>query len=311
MEITKEIKERIVAAITSDRENYPSDNKHAVALGISASVYNAVKKGAWERQVSDAGWVGMARRLGVELRSEMEWKAAKTPTYNFVTAQLRMCQESGVSAILCDIPNIGKTFTARQYVKTHKNAIYVDCSQVKTKRKMVRKIAKEFGVTSMGSYYDVYEDLVAYMKTLDMPLVVLDEAGDLQYEAFLELKALWNATERCCGWYMMGADGLKAKIDRNVEGMKVGYAEMLSRFGGGFSRVSPEDGKERVKFLKAQAAIVAKVNAPEGSDVMKIVNGSGGGLRRVYTEIEKLRRAVCDGNPAAKLSGTEDLRSVG
>ena len=86
--------------------------------------------------------------------------------------------------------------------------------------------------------------------------------------------------------------------------MKVGYAEMLSRFGGGFSRVTPEDGKERVKFLKAQAAIVAKVNAPQGSDVMKIVNGSGGGLRRVYTEIEKLRRAVGDGRPADESAGT-------
>lgn len=292
MEISKAIKERILAAITADRENYPSDNKHAVALGISPSVYNAIKRGNYDRQVSDAGWVGMARRLGVVLRQEMEWKVADTPTYRFIGAQLALCQESGVSAILCDIPNIGKTFTARAYVKTHRNAIYIDCSQVKTKRKLVRKIAKEFGVTNVGRYYDVYEDLVAYMKTLDTPLVILDEAGDLQYEAFLELKALWNATERCCGWYMMGADGLKAKIDRNVEGMKVGYAEMLSRFGDTYSRVTPEDEHERRKFLKAQAAIVAKVNAPEGANVMQIVNGSGGGLRRVYTEIEKLKKAV-------------------
>lgn len=290
MEISKEIKERIAAAVAADRENYPSDNKHAVALGISPSVYNAIKKGNYEKQVSDAGWVGIARRLGVVLREEMEWKAAETPTFRFIMAQLGLCQESGVSAILCDIPNIGKTFTARAYVKAHKNAVYIDCSQVKTKRKLVRKIAKEFGVTSIGSYYDVYEDLVAYMKTLDTPLVVLDEAGDLQYEAFLELKALWNATERCCGWYMMGADGLRAKIARNVEGMKVGYAEMLSRFGDTYSRVTPEDEKERGKFLKAQAAIVAKVNAPEGADVMQIVHGSGGGLRRVYTEIEKLKK---------------------
>ena len=292
MEISKEIKARIVAAIVADRENYPSDAKHAVALGISPSVYNAIKKGNHEKQVSDAGWVGMARRLGVVLREEMEWKAAETPTYRFVTAQLGLCQESGVSAILCDIPNIGKTFSARAYVKRHRNAVYIDCSQVKTKRKLVRKIAKEFGVTSTGSYYDVYEDLVAYMKTLEKPLVVLDEAGDLQYEAFLELKALWNATERCCGWYMMGADGLKAKIDRNVEGMKVGYAEMLSRFGDTFSRVTPEDEKERQKFLKAQAAIVATVNAPAGADVKQIVLGSGGGLRRVYTEIEKLKKGA-------------------
>ncbi len=290
MEITKEIKERIIGAIMMDRENYTSDNKHAVSLGISASVYNAIKKGNYEKQVSDANWICIARRLGVVLKKEMEWKAAETPTFVFVSEQLEVCQQSGLSAMLCDMPNIGKTFTARAYVRTHKNSVYIDCSQVKTKVRLIHKIAKEFGVGVNGRYTDVYEDLVAYLRTIDSPLVILDEAGDLQYEAFLELKALWNATERACAWYMMGADGLKAKIQQAIERKKVGYTEMLSRFGDTYSRVTPDDAKERMKFLKAQAAIVAKVNAPEGTDVMQIVHLSGGGLRRVYTEIEKLRR---------------------
>lgn len=136
--------------------------------------------------MSDANWVGIARRLGVQLRAEMPWTAAKTPTYAFISKQLEMCQESGLSAILCDMPNIGKTFSAKVYVKNHKNAVYVDCSQVKTKLKLIRYIAKEFGVSSYGRYGDVYEDLVAYLRTIDTPLIVLDEAGDLQYEAF------WN-----------------------------------------------------------------------------------------------------------------------
>ena len=291
MEITNEVKRRIAGAIASDRENYPSDNRHATALGIAASVYNAIKRGNYERQVSDANWVGIARRLGVQLREEMPWTAAKTPTYVFISKQLEACQDSGLSAILCDMPNIGKTFTARVYVQQHRNAVYIDCSQLKTKRKLIRRIAKEFGVGSNGRYWDVYEDLVAYLRTIDTPLVVLDEAGDLQYEAFLELKALWNATERCCAWYMMGADGLKEKITRAIEGKKVGYAEMLSRYGDTYSKVTPDDAKEREKFLRAQAAIVAKVNAPEGADIARIVNATGGGLRRVYVEIEKLRRA--------------------
>lgn len=292
MEITNDIKQRIAEAITGDRSNYPSDNRHATALGIAPSVYNAIKKGNYDRQVSDANWIGIARRLGVRLREEMEWKAAVTPTYAFISRQLEMCQESGLSAILCDMPNIGKTFTARMYVKQHKNAVYVDCSQVKTKLKLIRHIAKEFGVGAYGRYGDVYEDLVAYLRTIDTPMVILDEAGDLQYEAFLELKALWNATERCCAWYMMGADGLKEKINRAIEGKKVGYTEMLSRYGDTYSKVTPDDAREREKFLKAQAAIVAKLNAPAGSDINRIVNATGGGLRRVYTEIEKLRRVA-------------------
>ncbi|MBQ7179925.1 MAG: ATP-binding protein, partial [Bacteroidaceae bacterium] len=168
----------------------------------------------------------------------------------------------------------------------------IDCSQVKTKRALVKKIAKEFGVGATGKYQDTYEDLVYYLRSMERPLVVLDEAGDLAYEAFLELKALWNATEMCCGWYMMGADGLAAKIDRNVEGKKVGYAEIFSRYGGKYSRVTPEHEEDRREFLMEQARIVARVNAPAGTDIGQIVRKSGGGLRRVYTEIEKLKRTA-------------------
>lgn len=289
--ITSEIKKQILEAITANRVNYPSDAKHAASLGIATSVYSSIKNGQTDRALSEANWITIARRLGVNLRGGIEWKAARTATFDFISTQLEACQNAGLSAILCDIPNIGKTFTARYYVKGHRNAVYIDCSQVKTKQKLVRKIATEFGVNGNGRYSDIYEDLVYYLRSIETPLIVLDEAGDLQYDAFLELKALWNATERCCAWYMMGADGLKAKIDRSIEHQKVGYTEMFSRYGDKYSRVTPADNKDREKFLMDQAAVVAKVNAPEGTDIAAMVRKTAGGLRRVYTEIEKLKMA--------------------
>lgn len=288
--ITVDNKRRILEAIALNRKNYPSDAKHAAALGMSASVYNMLKKGQTEKALSDANWVRIARRLDVNLRDSIEWKGARTETFVYVSTQLAACQERSLSVILCDMPNIGKTFSARWYVKEHRNAAYVDCSQTKTKRALIRKIANEFGLDGAGRYQDVYEDLVYYLRSMDHPLVVLDEAGDLVYEAFLELKALWNATEMCCGWYMMGADGLAAKINRNVEGKKVGYAEIFSRYGGRYSRVTPDQEDDRRSFLLEQARQVASVNAPAGSDIGVIVRRSQGGLRRVYTEIEKLKR---------------------
>lgn len=201
--ITTANKQRILEAIATNRANYPSDAKHAAALGISASVYNSLKKGQTDKALSDANWVNIARRLDVNLRDSIEWKGARTATFDYITTQLEACQERSLSVILCDLPNIGKTYTARWYVNEHRNAVYIDCSQVKTKRALVKKIANEFGVGATGKYQDTYEDLVYYLRSMERPLVVLDEAGDLAYEAFLELKALWNATEMCCGWYMM------------------------------------------------------------------------------------------------------------
>lgn len=290
--ITTEQKTMILAAVKENRTNYPSDAKHAAALGISASVYNGLKKGQTDKALSEGAWIGIARRLNVTLRPGMAWMPAKTPTFEFVTAQLEICQQGSLSAILCDMPNIGKTFTARHYVQTHKNAVYIDCSQVKTKTQLVRKIAAEFGVNSNGWYHNVYEDLCYYLRSIDHPLIILDEAGDLKNEAMLELKALWNATERCCAWYMMGADGLKERIRRSIEMKMVGYTEMFSRYGDRYSKVTPDDGREREQFLMGQARIVAQVNAPEGTDIGALVRRSRGGLRRVYTEIEKMKKGA-------------------
>ena len=289
MEITNSIKKRILAAMDANRVNYPSDAKHAASLGIASSVYSQLKSGQTERVLSEAGWISMARRLGVELRPGMEWKAAQTATFRYIWAQLTACQNGSLSAIMCDMPNIGKTFTARQYVGSHKNAVYIDCGQVKTKTQLVKQMAREFGVNCRGQYKDVYEDLVYYLKTVDTPLVVLDEAGDLKNEAYLELKALWNATERHCAWYMMGADGLKARLERSVELKMVGYTELLSRFGDRFCKVTPDEARERQAFLIEQARVVAEANAPEGVDAGALARKTGGALRRVYTEIEKAK----------------------
>lgn len=288
--VTNEIRTKIVEAITENRNIYESDSKHATALGINKAAYSRIKNGDIENVLADASWISIARRLNVNLRNEQPWRAVSTPVFEYITIQLEACQNSGISALLCDIPNIGKTFTAKIYVKNHKNAIYVDCSQVKTKQKLIRYIAKEFGISSTGKYSDVYEDLVYYLKTLGNPLVILDEAGDLEYAAFLELKALWNATERCCGWYMMGADGLKKKIERSIDCKRVGYAEMLSRYGDGYKRITPENEKDCREFLQSQAAMIVKANAPEGSDIRGLVVASAGSLRRVYIEIEKIKR---------------------
>lgn len=126
MELTKTQRERIFDAVKENRKNYDSDTKHATALGLSKAWYSAIKNGDTER-VSMATLVTLARRLNVSLRSEMEWKAAETPVFTYITQQLEYCQQSSLSGLLCDVPNIGKTFTAKAYVRTHKNAIYVDC----------------------------------------------------------------------------------------------------------------------------------------------------------------------------------------
>ena len=92
--ISNDIKTRIVLAISGNRQNYATDAKHAVALGISTSVYSEIKKGNTEQKLSDAKWMSIARRLGVSLDDGAEWKIVKTPTFEYLTSQLELCREA-------------------------------------------------------------------------------------------------------------------------------------------------------------------------------------------------------------------------
>ncbi len=145
------------------------------------------------------------------------------------------------------------------------------------------------GVEHTGRYADVYADLVFYINTIGVVLVVLDEVGDLEYPAFLELKALWNATPSTCGWYMMGADGLEAKMNLNREHKKVGYADIFDRYGAKYQRVSPQALHDLNDFKKELIAQIGKANGI--ADVQKLYAKTDGSLRRIVIEVQKLKIA--------------------
>lgn len=288
---TTELKQKIVAAMQHNRPNFTgSDAKYATSLGIHKSVLAQLKSGKTEKLMGDAKWITVARKLNVQLGNEPEWKIAQTPVFTIITKQLEYCQREATTGIFCDKADIGKTFTAKEYVHTHKNAIYVDCSLVKSKQKLIRYTAKEFGVEHTGKYNEVFEDLVYYLKAINDPLVILDEAGDLDYPAFLELKALWNATENHCGWYMMGADGLEAKIKKGIAMKKVGFTEIFSRYGTRFQKAVPAGTEEQRAFIATQAAMVIKANYDDMKDAEQLIRKTGGSLRRVRKEVIKLKR---------------------
>jgi len=278
-------KQKIADAIKNAEPNYQSAARFAVVLGINASQLSRVKGGEVEKILSDQAWISIARRLGVNLKDKFELKPAKTPVFAYINTQLNKCQENSLGGLLCDAKDIGKTFAGRYYARTSKNVAFIDCSQAKTRQLLIRAISREFGLGAKGRYTSVYADLVLYLQTSVNPLIILDEAGDLDYRAFLELKALWNATEFVCGWYMMGANGLKAKIEDNMSRNKVGYEEIFSRFGDRFQKITPDgDGADK-DFAREQTSIIAKVNSL--GDAQKLFAKTQGSLRRIRIEAQK------------------------
>lgn len=298
--VTEEYKLRVLSAMDKARENWMnSDAAFAKSLGINNSVYSRIKSGKdLDGLLADSKWLHIGRILDVKV-FDKKWITARTEVFNKIENDLKNCQENSTALILVDECGIGKTYCAKQIVKTLKNAFYIDCSQAKTKQQFIRTLARAVGVDSTGRYIDVKKDLKYTISYLERPLIILDEAGDLEYNAFLELKELWNATEGTCGWYMIGADGLRAKIQRGINHKKVGYREIFDRFNNKFMKAVPSGTAPKEEFYAVMIADVLTANLPEtehpqiNSLIKKIMGTDSqelGGLRRAETFVNLIKK---------------------
>jgi hypothetical protein len=271
MQLSNEFKQKVKEAILKARENYGgSDSDFAKSIGVNGSVYSQLKGGKIDKLLSDSNWITIGRMLNISTREDA-WKVAKTTVYEEIEKNLEFCQQHSKSMMLVDVCGIGKTFCAKHIVRKLRNAFYFDCSQAKTKQQFIRQLAKTVGSNNQGKYIDVKNELKYCLTVLETPLIVLDEAGDLEYTAFLELKELWNATTGACGWYMMGADGLAAKVKRGIEGKKVGYAEIFSRFSDEFVNLVPIGTQDKKAYLSQLITDVALVNLKDKSKINNLV----------------------------------------
>lgn len=224
-----------------------------------------------------------------------KWQTAKTAVFVTIAAQLDHCQQAATTGIFCDLAGVGKTHTARHYAGHTRHAAYVDCSRAKTKHQFMRALAKAFGLDTRGRLIDIADHLTAHILELDRPLIILDEAGDLDYPAFLEIKALYNATENQCGWYMMGAQGLEVKMERLRDRRKVGYEEIYDRFGARYQSVLSElPAAEQAMARNAMAGQVLAANLPRltATQAKQLLKDTAGNLRRLYKECIKINPAL-------------------
>lgn len=288
LQLSSEFKNKVIDALLDVRKNYDgSDNAFSKQWSINAGVYSRLKSGEREGLLKDTQWLNLGREFGITL-NERKWNMARTDVFNIIEEDVLFCQQYAKSKMCVDDCGIGKSYSAKYLSRTLKNCFYVDASQAKTKQLFVRLIAKTVGVDDKGKYAEVKANIKYYLKMLPMPIVIIDEAGDLEYTAFLELKELWNATEGCCGWYMMGADGLRSKIERGIISKKVGYKEMFSRYSEKYTAMVPRDRQEMLGFYRKLITEVLSINIKNKSLLPIIVkrclttdeSGNIGGLRR-------------------------------
>ena len=287
--VTTQFKRRIIEALVkAEKTSGLNGRQFSTRIGINPAQWSRLKAGETDGIITDGKYITLGREHGLTVGESEPWKTVETATFQYITSLLSTCHQECISSLLVDVSDLGKSYAAKHYCRNNQNALYIDCSQVKSRQLLIREIARQAGVTHTDKYNTVYRDLVYYLRSISKVIIILDEVGDLDYPAFLELKALWNATEGAVSWIMMGADGLRRKIERAINGQKVGYTEIFRRFGSQYRRITPASTNDTSDFKLQQIGLVAKANAPAGTDIQKLVHSSRGSLTNLNNMIRVL-----------------------
>lgn len=254
---------------------------------LTEKIYLKIKMDQIDDLMTDFQWFRLGRKIGVAT-GERRWNIARTDVYDCIEQDVIFCQENSKAMICVDECGIGKTFAAKHLAATRPNCFYVDASQAKSAYLFTRALGKALGVSTSGKYTSVKDDIKAFLNMINRPMVIVDEAGDLGQLIIQELKEYWNATEGFCGWYLIGADGLRYVIEKGIKNRRPGFKEVFSRFSDNFSTIVPKGKEDRLSFYKKLITDVLMVNVKNEKNIDDIVrrclvfdaNGSISGLRR-------------------------------
>lgn len=272
IELTEDFKVKVLAALTEARDRYDgSDANFAKKYGINKTVYSSLKKGETEKKISPAKWLELGRVLGVSL-NERKWNMARTDVFNMIEDDVVFCKEFGKSMMFVDECAIGKTYSTRYLSRTLKNCFYVDASQCRQERAFIKELARSVGAELEGTLEDIKASTKYILNILPRPIVIIDEAGCLSYSSLQLLHEFWNGTQDTCGWYMMGADGLRTKLQKGKgKSKKQSYKELFSRFSSKYNHVVPYNPSERMDFYRKLIRDVLSVNVANRSLIDRIV----------------------------------------
>lgn len=273
IEITDQYRNSVLSALERARGNYDgSDAAFAKKYGINKSVYSTLKSGDIAGKLSSARWLELGRLLGVR-PDERKWNMARTDVYNIIEERVLFCKEYSKSRMFVDECAIGKTYAAKYLARTVKNCFYIDATQCRSKGAFIRTLARVVGADTVGTMEEV-EDAVKYvLMVLPKPVVIIDEAGALSHTSLEVLHGLWNGTENSCGWFLLGADGLRTKLQNGKNrSKKTSYKELFSRFSSRYESIVPSGREDRLAFFRKLISDVLYANVDDSDLVAKVTN---------------------------------------
>lgn len=285
MQVTEIRKQNIQLALREYCERYGGQRAVAKLLDdVSPATISLVISGTWA-DISDEMWRKIAAQIGCERE---QWNAVETINYKMLTRILEDAQDNALWLAVTGNAGTGKTFTCRQYEKSHEEVYYLSCDPDWTKRDFFQAALKQMRIESAGlNLTQMKQKLTIRLKTKEHPVLILDEADKLSDTVMNSFITLYNSIQYDSAVVMIATEFLSKRMLGGVKYNKKGFNELWSRVGRRCVSLKGVTAADIVEVCKANGIADIKtidsIIEQSESDLRRV-------QRRVHAELKKRER---------------------
>ncbi len=279
-------KDDIRNALSAYCDNYPTRNRASESLtGVSAATVSQIINSKYAN-ISDDMFTKIASQIGFSFE---QWQLHESNTYTDLTFTFADSQMyKNVTWVVGDA-GCGKTASAINYRKNHRNVFYILCSEDMRKSDFVRAIAKQVGAPTDGTNLrDTLEYALTLIAFMNNPLLIFDEGDKLTDSVLYYFISIYNRLENRAGIVFLSTDYMKRRIENGLRYNKKGYKEINSRIGRRFFEVCPTTQNDIYAICKANGLS----DEAEIKKVLKDAEASENDLRRVKKIVHARKRSI-------------------
>ena len=259
-----------------------SQNKVATSMQVSPATLSQMRAHNWEN-ISDEMWRKVGAYVGATATG---WAFAPTRNSSELLEFFKDSQEHALVMAITGKAGAGKTETAKKYESENKNAFLMSCNEYWDKRWFLRELLQKMGKEHSGmTLPEMMHKAVLLLKSIENPIIILDEADKLADNVLLFFITLYNELENHCGIVLMATHFLEKRIRRGVAMEKKGYREIYSRVGLRFIELEGISYSDIEKVCKANGI-------DDSTTIRAIAKDSDGDVRRVRRLIFATKRAA-------------------
>lgn len=279
--MTKNEKNKIKETLTAFCELKGSQNKAANALGVSSAVLSRIASDDWEL-IADEMWRKIAAGIGY---TSKEWNLVETRDFQIMSSLLQDAQENNLVLAITGAAGTGKSQAIQQYCNANKRVFTLLCNEFWNRKLFMDKLLKTMGGNSSGyTVGEMMDEIIKRLKTMENPLIIMDEADKLSDQVLYFFITLYNSLEDSCGIILCATDHLEKRIKKGLRLNKKGYQEIYSRIGRKFIELRGLGSRD--------IAMVCQANGiTDKQQIKDVIEDSEYDLRRVKRKIHALKLA--------------------